>query len=156
MDTESVCYTLEAGLEKAIEIESNSFESYKDAYQRLENRRAKELAKEIALDELEHKYTLEKAFFEETVSLHDSGSESLGMQLTVMLADRELDSDATEQDVMIHAIHNKKRIVEFYRGMSEQCSGAPMEKIFRRLCREEQKHLAELEEFYEKVYMPDN
>lgn len=155
MNTEAVCYTLEAGLEKAIEIETDSFESYKDAYRKLENRRAKELAKEIALDELEHKYTLEKAFFEETVSLHESGSESPGMDLTVMLADRQLEADAGEQDVMIHAIHNKKRIVEFYRGMAEQCAGAPMEKIFQRLWREEQKHLADLEEFYETVYMPD-
>jgi len=155
MDTEAVCYTLEAGLEKAIEIEANSFESFKKAYRKLENRRAKDLAKEIALDELEHKYTLEKAFFEETVSLHDTGSESPSMELTVMLADRELDSNATEQDVMIRAIHNKKHNVEFYRAMSEQCSGAPMESVFQRLHREERNHLAQLEEFYETVYMPE-
>jgi len=155
METEAVCYTLEAGLEKAIEIESNSFESYKDAYRRLENRRAKELTKEIALDALEHKYTLEKAFFEETVSLHDAGTESPSMELTVMLADRELASDATEQDVMIHAIHKKKRNVEFYHAMAEQCSGAPMEKMFQRLYREEKNHLGRLEEFYESAYMPE-
>ena len=70
---EEVCYTREGALEKAIGMESKSFDVYRKAYLDSKNRVAKDLLKDLALDELRHKYTLEKAFFEETVFLHDSG-----------------------------------------------------------------------------------
>jgi rubrerythrin len=156
METEDVCYTLEAGLEKAIDMETRNFATYRDAYRRIQSGRVKALVKENALAALEHRYALEKAFFEETVALQDSGGSSTVMNLAVMLADQTLDADATEQDVMIHAIHSTKRIVDFYRGMATQCSGAPMEGLFRRLLEEESDHLAGLESLYESIYMPDN
>ena len=71
---EEICYTREAALEMAIEMEAKSFEVYKGAYFAAKDRSAKDLLKDLALDELRHKHTLEKAFFEETVLLHESGT----------------------------------------------------------------------------------
>ena len=71
---EDVCYTREAALERAIGMEAKSFEGYKNAYFWSRDRVAKDLLKDLALDELKHKYTLEKAFFEDMVLLHDSGT----------------------------------------------------------------------------------
>lgn len=154
MAEEPVCYTREGALEKALEMESGCFEKFKEAYLTISEKRTKDMVKEIALDELDHKYTLERAFFEETVALHDAG-ESSGpvMELTVMLEERPLDENATEQDVLINAIHEKKRIADFYYKMAEQCGGAPMEGMYRKLFEEEKDHLAKLEEHYEAVYM---
>ena len=110
MSTEEVCYTREVALEKAIDMETKSFEAYKEAYFRAEDRLAKDLLKDLALDELRHKYTLEKAFFEETVALHDSGAkEGPSMKLTMLLEEKPLEETATDQDVMIYALHDEKR-----------------------------------------------
>ncbi|MCX5896238.1 MAG: hypothetical protein NTZ51_10465 [Proteobacteria bacterium] len=56
---------------------------------------------------------------------------------------------------MIHAIHEEKRSVDFYDRMANQCAGAPMGPMFKRLFQDESGHLAQIEELYEKIYMPE-
>jgi rubrerythrin len=156
MESEEVCYTREAALEKAIQMEAESFETYKKAYFMAKDRVAKDLLRDLALDELKHKYTLERAFFEETVQLHASGAkEGPSMNLTVFLKKKPLDESASDQDVMLFAIHDEKRAVDFYGKMADMCGGAPMERMFRTLHDDELNHLARLEEVYESHYMKD-
>jgi len=149
MEHEEVCYTREVALEKAIEMEMKSFQTYKEAYLKILDPRIKDLVKSLALEELEHKHILEKAYFEETVVLHQEGvAEGPSMKLSLMLQERPLGEDAEDQEVMIHAIHDKKRLVDFYQNMATQCAGAPMENMFKKLTKEEKNHLARLEEMY--------
>jgi len=156
MDRQEVCYTREVALEVAVEMETESFEAYKKAYFKVGDPLTKDLLRDLALDELRHRYTLEKAFFEDSVLLHDSGSEvGPTMRLSMLLEQKPLEKSATVQDVMIHAIHDEKRAVDFYRGMSEQCASAPMEEMFKKLFEDEEGHLARLEESYERQYMQD-
>lgn len=156
MAREDVCYTREVALEKAIEMETKGFEAYKEAYLKARDPRAKDLIRDLALDELRHKYTLEKAFFEETTQLHDAGyAQGPTMNLSLLLSERTLDPNASEQDVMIYAIHEEKRAVDYYKNMAEQCGGAPLEDMFKKLYQDEEGHLARLEELYESLYMPD-
>jgi rubrerythrin len=116
MENEEVCYTREIALEKAIEMEMNSFQTYKKAYMKIREPRVKNLVKDLALEELEHKYILEKAYFEETVALHEEGmKEGLSMKLSLLLKEKPLEDDADDQDVMIHAIHDEKRSVDYYK-----------------------------------------
>ena len=153
---EEVCYTREAALEMAVGMESKGFEDYKKAYRIARNALAKDMLKDLALDELKHKYTLEKAFFQETVSLHDSGSiQGPEMRLTLLFEDRELREGSTEQDVLLHAIHEEKRSADFYGKMAAQCKGAPMGAMFKRLAKDEQVHLSRLEDLYERIYMKE-
>jgi rubrerythrin len=153
---EDVCFTREAALERAIETEAGSFKVYRDAYLKAKDRLAKDLLRDLALDELRHKYILEKAFFEETVLLHDSGAKSgPSMKFSLLFQKKPLSPDATVQDVMIHAIHEEKRAVDFYRNMAEQCGAAPMSEMYKRLAQDEEGHLARLEELYEKVYLKE-
>jgi len=156
MENEEVCYTREVALEKAIEMEMKSFQSYKDAYLKISEPRVKGLVKDLALEELEHKYILEKAYFEETAALHEVGmKEGPSMKLSLLLMEKPLEDDANDQDVMIHAIHDEKRSVDYYKKMAEQCGGAPMEDMFKRLYQDEEAHLVRLEEVYESIYMKD-
>jgi len=156
MKNEEVCYTREVALEKAIELEIQSFQTYKEAYPKISDPHVKDLVKDLALEELEHKYILEKAYFEETVALHDENmKEGPSMKLSLLLQEKPLEEDADDQDVMIHAIHDEKRAVDFYKKMAEQCSGAPMEEMFKRLYLDEEAHLVRLEEVYESIYMRD-
>jgi rubrerythrin len=153
---EEVCYTREGAISRAIEMEQQSFDVYQKAYELVEDRRAKQLVKELALEELEHKHTLEKAVFEEEIALHDAGmEEGPSMQLTLLLQKRPLGPDSTAQDVMIYAIHEEKRSVDFYGKMAHQCGAAPMAAMFNRLAKDEGKHLASLEELYESIFMPE-
>ena len=154
---EDVCYTREVALEKAIEMETKSFIVYKDIYLKADDRLAKDLLRDLALDELKHKYTLEKAFFEETILLHDLGhSEGPTMNLSLLLEEQPLSESAAVQDVMRYAIQDEKRAVDFYKKMAEQCSGAPMEAMFRQMVQDEESHLERLEELYESHYLPEN
>jgi len=156
MGNEDVCYTREVALEKAIEMEMKSFQTYKKAYMKIQEPRVKNLVKDLALEELEHKYILEKAYFEETVALHEEGmKDGPSMKLSLLLMEKPLEDDADDQDVMIHAIHDEKRSVDYYKKMAEQCGGAPMEKMFKRLYQDEEAHLVRLEELYETIYMKD-
>jgi len=153
---EEACYTREAALEKAIETEAGSFRVYRDTYLKAKDRLAKDLLRDLALDELRHKYILERAFFEETVLLHDSGVRSgPSMKFSLLLAEKPLNPNATVQEVMIYAIHEEKRAVDFYRNMAENCGDAPMSEMYRKLAHDEEGHLARLEEHYETIYMKD-
>ena len=118
---------------------------------------AKDLLRDLALDELKHKYTLEKAFFEETILLHDLGhSEGPTMNLSLLLEEQQpLSESASVQGVMRYAIQDEKRAVDFYKKMADQCGGAPMEAMFKQMVQDEESHLARLEELYESHYMPE-
>jgi rubrerythrin len=151
---EAVCYTLEGALEKAIEEENHSFEVYRQALKKVKDPQARMVLKDLGLEELEHRYILEKALFGETIALHEKG-ESTGpsMNLTYFLKEKSLDEKSSAQDVMIYAIHDEKKAVEFYGQMASQCKGAPMGEIFSKLQQQETIHLTKLEETYEKLYM---
>lgn len=154
---EDVCYTQEVALERAIQMEAKSFEGLKKAYFTARDRVVKDLLRDLALDELRHKYTLEKAFFEDMVHLHDAGEkEGPSMKFALLLEEKPLNADASEQEVMIHAIHEKKRAVDFYGSMAQQCMSAPMGEMFKGLAEDEKGHLARLEEFYESRFLKDN
>jgi len=151
---EGVCYTLEGALEKAIDQEQKSFEIYRQVIKIVKNPSARKLLKELALEELEHKHALEKALIGEAVALHGE-EEKAGpsMNLTIFVEERPLDENASPQDALAFAMHDEKRSVDFYHQMATQCSGAPMEEVFSRLQKDETKHLARLEETYEKFFM---
>lgn len=153
---EEVCYTREAALEKAIGMEAASFEIYKNTYLNAKDRLAKDLLRDLALDELRHKYILEKAFFEETVLLHDSGAKSgPSMKFSILFEEKPLSPNATVQQVMLYAIHEEKRAVDFYKNSAEHCGEAPMAGMYRKLAEDEEGHLARLEELYEKIYLKE-
>ncbi len=153
---EEVCYTREAALERAIGMEAASFEVYKNTYLEAKDRLAKDLLRDLALDELRHKYILEKAFFEETVLLHDSGAKSgPSMRFSLLFEEKPLSPKATAQEVMIYAIHEEKRAVDFYRNSAEHCGQAPMAGMYSKLAEDEEGHLARLEEVYEKIYLKE-
>ena len=77
------------------------------------------------------------------------------MNLTLLLQEKPLDETSTDQDVMVFAIHDEKRAVDFYEKMADQCGDAPMGKMYARLREDEQNHLARLEALYESLYMKD-
>lgn len=155
--SDSVCYTFEAAIEKAIEMEGNGFRSYLKAISILENKHARAVLRDAALDEMRHKQELEKAL------LSGAMEGSIGMQagvqtmnLSYTLGVQELKPDADVRQALAFAIQLEKEAIDFYQRMIEGCAGAPMVPVFQQLLNDETRHLRQLEDMYEEHFMTEN
>ena len=124
MDKGESCYTFDAAMELAITMEEASFRHYLGAIGIVKNKNAREILRGFALDELEHKQTLERALVEGRMG--DEGQMKrpvTTMGLDYILTKKALGPDSDIREVMAYAIHLEKEAVDFYRRMSEGCGG---------------------------------
>jgi len=156
MDEQNACYTFEAAIELAIKMEEEGFRNYLAAIQKVQNKGARELLKEAACDELEHKHQLEKALVEGSMESPEEMRRPVPtMRLDYLLAKKELRPGSDAQEVLVYAIHLEKNSLDFYEKMVAGCSGAPMTALFERLLADEGRHLQSLEDMYEKHYLTE-
>lgn len=151
------CYTFEAAIEKAIEMEENGFRSYLKAIAIVKNNHAREILRDSALDEMRHKQELEKALLngtmEGTVRMQAAVPT---MNLDYMLKQHTLDPDADVRQALAYSIHLEKEAIDFYQKMIDGCAGAPMVPVFQQLLNDETRHLHQLEDMYEEHFLPEN
>ena len=152
-----VCYTFEAAIEMAARMEEEGFRSYLSALRIVKDRAARQIFKEAALDELEHKHQLEKWLVEgEMKGGADLQQAVPTMNLDYVLAKRELRADSDAREALAYAIHLEKGSIEFYQKMSRGCEGAPMAVLFKQMLTDETRHLQALEDLYECHFMAEN
>ena len=157
MSEQNACYTFEAAVELAVKMEDEGFRHYLDAIRKVRNRGAREILKEAALDELEHKHNLEKALVEGNMANPDDLTRQVPtMNLDYVLVKKELRPDSDVREVLIYAIHLEKVSVDFYKRMSQGCAGAPMATLFEQLLADESRHLQALEDMYEEHFLTEN
>jgi len=157
MTTAQVCYTFEAALEMAIEMENEGYRHYLKGLMTVREASAKDILKEMALDELDHKYALEKALIEGFVGEeHQLQQPVPTMNLDYVLKKKELDPDSGVREALAYAIHLEKNAVDFYQRMAQGCAGAPMAELFQRIGNDESRHLQKLEDLYEKFFLTEN
>ncbi|BCG48759.1 hypothetical protein GEOBRER4_n3654 [Citrifermentans bremense] len=152
-----VCYTFEAAIDMATKMEDEGFRAYLSALRIVKDKAAREIFKEAALDELEHKHQLEKTLIDGEMK----GGESLHqpvptMNLDYVLAKRELRPESDAREALAYAIHLEKGSIDFYQRMSKGCEGAPMSALFKKMLADESRHLQELEDLYERHFMAEN
>lgn len=157
MSSDQVCYTFDAAVEMAIKMEEEGFRNYLSAIRQLTNKGARELLRDNALDELNHKHQLEKALLDGRME----GSEVLEQTIPTMRLDyvfkkQELGPQSGVREALVYAIHLEKGAVDFYGKVSDGCAGAPMGKLFAQLHKEESRHLQALEDLYEQHFMTEN
>jgi rubrerythrin len=152
-----VCYTFEAAIEMATKMEDDGFRAYLAALRVVKDKAARQIFKEAALDELEHKHQLEKALIEGEMK-GDAGLQQPvpTMNLDYVLAKRELRAESDAREALAYAIHLEKGSIEFYKRMSQGCAGAPMAKLFQQMLADESRHLQSLEDLYETHFMAEN
>lgn len=156
-EMEQVCYTFEAALEMAVRMEEEGFRHYLAALRKVKDRAAREILRDAALDELEHKYQLEKALVEgELSSEHLLDRPVPTMNLGYVLKKSELGPEADARQALAFAIHLEKESLEFYRRMNQGCAGAPMASLFEKIHNDESRHLQSLEDLYERHFLPEN
>jgi rubrerythrin len=155
-DESQVCYTFEVALEMAIQMEYEGFRNYLDAIRRVKDKAAREILREAALDELDHKCSLEKALLEGHFQRTTLVEIIPTMNLDYTLAKKELTADSTARDALAYAIHLENSAIDFYRRMVTGCEGAPMAPVFAKLLTEESRHLQEMEDLYEQHFLTEN
>jgi len=151
-----VCYTYEGALEMAITMESDGFRSYLEALRKVKSKAAKEILKEAALDELAHKYELEKSLIDGHITDGTLDKPLPTMNLDAVLAKKELKPDSDAREALAYSIHLEQAAISFYRKMATACTGAPMGKLMERLVADESRHLQQLEDLYEEHFMTEN
>ena len=154
---EGVCYTYEAALEKAIEMEEEGFRNYLHAISVVTDRQAKAILREAAIEELNHKQRLEMALLDgHDHNVADLQQEIPTMNLDYVFEQKEIAPDADARTSLAYAIHLEKCAVDFYKRLMSGCEGAPMADLFKRLLADETRHLGDLEDFYEKHFLTEN
>lgn len=151
-----VCYTFEAAIEMAVKMEEEGFRNYLQALRTVKHQGAKEILKEAALDELEHKHSLEKALVEGEVAGQALKNPVPTMNLDYTLKAKSLGADAGAREALAFAIHLEKGALEFYRTLAVGCSDAPMGNLFERIANDESRHLQTLEDMYEEHFLTEN
>jgi rubrerythrin len=151
---QQVCYTFEAAIEMAVQMENEGFRNYLEAIRRVTNRAAKEILRDAALDELEHKHQLERALVEGHVEGHALDRPVPTMNLDYVLEKKALGPEADARQALAYAIHLEKGALDFYRRMSQGCAGAPMAALFDKIANDESRHLQSLEDLYEEHFLP--
>jgi rubrerythrin len=151
-----VCYTFEAAIEMAVKMEEGGFRHYLDAIRKVSNKGAKEILRDAALDELEHKHQLEKALLEGNMGGESELNRPVPtMNLDYVLSQEDLEPNADTRQALAYAIHLEKGSIDFYTRMSQGCAGAPMAGVFARLLADETRHLQSLEDLYEQHFLPE-
>lgn len=151
-----VCYTFEGALEMAISMENDGFRSYLEALHKVKSKSAREILKDAALDELAHKYELEKALIDGHIAEGTLSSPLPTMNLDAVLVKKELRPESDAREALAYAIHLENAAIAFYKKMTTACAGAPMEKLLERLLADESRHLQQLEDMYEEHFMTEN
>ena len=150
-----VCYTFEAAIEMAVKMEEEGFRHYLAAIRTVKNKGAKEILRDAALDELEHKHQLEKALLEGEMEGEGLAAPVPTMNLDYVLAKKELTRESDTREALAYAIHLEKGSIDFYTRLSQGCAGAPMAPVFQRLLADESRHLQSLEDLYEQHFLPE-
>jgi len=151
------CYTFDAAMELAIRMEEESFRHYLEAIRMVKNKNAREILRGFAIDELEHKHSIERALLDG----HMGDERAMKRPVTTMGLDHVLEKkllrpDSDIREVMAYAIHLEKEALDFYRRISEGCAGAPMAGIFQMLLVDERRHLQAIEDLYEANFLTSN
>lgn len=157
MSENQFCYTFDAAVEKAIEMENEGFRTYLAAIRKVTNKGAREILRDNALDELEHKHQLEKALLDGRMEGDATLDQIIPtMHLDYILKKEELGPNSGVREAIIYAIHLEKGAVDYYSKVAIGCAGAPMGQLFARLQKEESRHLQALEDMYEEHFMTEN
>ena len=151
-----VCYTFEAAVETAISMENEGFRHYLEALRIVTNKGAKEILRDAALDELDHKHQLEKALVEGRMEVAGLSQPVPTMNLDYVLVKKELNPNSDSREALAYAIHLEKGTIDFYQRMTKGCAGAPMGALFERLLADESRHLQSLEDLYEQHFLTEN
>jgi len=145
--------TIEAVLERAIEIEVESAELYARLAGTARNAPIRTRLEELAEMERGHKTKLEqiRAGNINWAIRRSEAKPVADLRLTDHLEAKPIDATADYQDVLLAAAKREKMTHDFYQAMAEPVDDATIKSLFEMLAMEELRHKHLLEKIYEEV-----
>ena len=155
---DTACFTFDAACDAAIEMETQIYQNFLKAVRIVKNNAANEILQEAATVRLGIKQKLEEA----TLKGGLDEQKVLGAVPTMNLSEsirccdlHTIGANANNRKALAYAMQMSKDALEFYRGMTDQCSGAPMAKLFKSLGDDQTRYLQELEDTYEAHFLTE-
>ena len=151
-----VCLTFDAACDAALEMENNIYRNYLEALRTVKDQAALAILRDAALVKLEHKHKLEKAALQGRFDEVPVDGPVPTMNLKIRCCDlHRIGPEADNRKALAYAVQMAEDALEFYRNMSEHCSGAPMAELFKSLGDDQTKHLQQLEDDYEEHFLTE-
>lgn len=157
-DQVKACFTFDAACDAAIEMETQIYKLFLGAIRIVKDKAANEILQDAAIVRLGIKQKLEMAALKGGIDEQEIQGAVRVMNLahSIRCCDlHQINSKANNRKALAFAIQMSKNALEFYRGMSDQCSGAPMADLFSSLGDDQTRCLQQLEDTYEKHFLPE-
>ena len=158
MNKDNACFTFDAACDAAISMETQIYQKFLAAIRLVKDKAANEILQEAATVRICIKQKLEMAALKGGINQQEVTGAVPIMNLahSIRCCDlQNIDSGANNRKALAFAIQMSKDALEFYRGMADQCSGAPMAELFRALGDDQTRHLQQLEDTYEEHFLPE-
>jgi len=151
----TMCYTLDAALEQALEMENETFLTLLAAIRRAINHGAKAILRDTAHEKLRLKFLLEEAILDGSLTTDDLQAAAPTMDFGTLFGVKQLADHADSREALAFCIHLVQGSVSYYRELGDVCAGAPMGPIFKRLGDDQSALLRKLEDDYEIHCLPE-
>jgi hypothetical protein len=151
-----ICFTLEAALEHAVEMENRIFADFLSSIQTVKSKASMEILRDAALGKLKEKQQLEKALLEGNIEGVELYASVPTMNLDSRYSKEALHADADAREAMAYAVHLVAQAVNYYQDMAKACAGAPMSAVFKRISGDQTTLLQALEDTYEEHFLAEN
>ena len=151
-----VCFTFDAACDAAIEMETRIYQYFLNAIRIVKDKAALEILQDAASVRLGIKQKLELAALKGGFDGQVSQGPVPTMDLQIRCCDlHQITVDADNRKALAYSIQMSKDALAFYRGMTDQCRGAPMATLFTALGDEQTKCLQQLEDTYEEHFLTE-
>ncbi len=153
-----VCFTFDAACDAAIEMEAQIHRNFLEATRIVMDKTANEILQEAAIVRLDIKQKLELAALKGGFDGQPVEGAVPLMNLTqsIRCCDlHQISVGASNRKALAYAIQMSKDALDFYRGMTDQCSGAPMATLFKTLGDDQTRYLQQLEDIYEEHFLTE-
>lgn len=153
-----VCFTFDAACDAAIEIETQIYQKFLEATRIVKNKAANEILQEAATVRLDIKQKLEMAALKGGIDEQqvEGAVPLMNLSQSIRCCDlHQIGADANNRKALAYAIQMSKDALDFYRGMTDQCSGAPMAKLFKTVGDDQTRYLQQLEDTYEEHFLTE-
>lgn len=150
-------WTLEKALNLALRMEDQSIQLYTSAQDRVVNPGSRQLLKELAEEEEQHKNNILDAMGDPK-KIEEIGSLDTKIQdlkIVDRLVDVSLPPEADYQKILIYAAKREKETHDLYMELAKKYQDKKIGKMFIRLAHEELKHKHRLELEYDNIILSE-
>jgi rubrerythrin len=149
---------IEQILQQAIRFEEDAYAFYTGAVEMVERPHIRQMLLDLAGQEVVHKDRLQTLLDGDTARIMSVRKQRQiqDLKLAEYLVPRELEPDASLQDVLIVAMHREKSSNEFYTAMASIADDEAARSLFSFLAQEELVHKNKVESLYDEVVYQEN